>query len=62
MAHRKATTKIVIRKTGYAVKRYGRVVFFDKDMSRVETFLLGFDPDLAAARARQKSAPIRNQA
>jgi hypothetical protein len=52
---RRPVTRIVPRKYGYAVVRYGHVQFRHKDLEAVETFLTTFDPELAARRARAKS-------
>jgi hypothetical protein len=52
---RKAKTTIVIRKAGYSVIKYGRVVFSHRDPEVVKTFIEGFDPELAATNARIKA-------
>jgi hypothetical protein len=52
---RRPVTRVVSRKYGYAIIRYGHVQFRHKDLEAVETFLTTFDPELAAMRARAKS-------
>jgi hypothetical protein len=45
MSRRKPVTRIVTRKYGYAVIRYGHVQFRHKDIEAVLTFLSTFDPE-----------------
>lgn len=45
MAEREPITRIVTRKYGYAVVRYGHVQFRHKDIESVLTFLSTFAPE-----------------
>lgn len=48
MTRREPVTRIVTRKYGYAVIRYGHVQFRHKDMDAVLTFLSTFAPETYA--------------
>lgn len=55
MTRRKPITRVVARKYGYAVIRYGHVQFRHQDIAAIDTFLSTFDPELAERRSRAKS-------
>ena len=52
---RRPITRVVFRKTTIAVIRRGRVVYSDPSLVHIEAFLRGFDPELAARRARSET-------